>query len=131
VETFGRIDIVLANAGIFIQELGVGGWAMSEERWNALIDTNLTGTWHTLKATVPTMIAGGRGGAIVITSSTAGIKGMVHISDYAASKHGAVGLMRTFAQELAPYDIRVNTIHPTGVQTPMVENASVPRNALV
>jgi SDR family mycofactocin-dependent oxidoreductase len=122
VEEFGRIDIVLANAGIVVQELGVPGWEISEERWNTLIDTNLTGVWHTLKAAVPTMIAGERGGAIVITSSTAGIKGMVNISDYAASKHGAVGLMRTFAQELAPYNIRVNTIHPTGVQTPMIEN---------
>jgi SDR family mycofactocin-dependent oxidoreductase len=118
----GRLDIVVANAGVVSNQLGVRGWEISEERWHALIDVDLTGVWHTLKAAVPAIIAGERGGSIVITSSTAGIKGMVNIADYASSKHGVVGLMRTFAQELAPYNIRVNTVHPTGVATPMVEN---------
>jgi SDR family mycofactocin-dependent oxidoreductase len=122
VEELGRLDIVIANAGIVIQELDVPGWEMSEARWNALIDTNLTGVWHTLKAGVPRMIEGGRGGSAVIICSTTGIKGMVNMADYAASKHGIVGVMRSFAQELAPHKIRVNTIHPTGVATPMVEN---------
>ncbi len=122
VAELGRLDIVVANAGVVVQELDVPGWEMSEQRWSTLIDINLTGVWHTLKAAIPAMIAGQRGGSIVITSSTAGIKGMVNISDYAASKHGVVGLMRTFAQELAPHNIRVNTVHPTGVATPMVQN---------
>jgi SDR family mycofactocin-dependent oxidoreductase len=122
VEELGRLDIVLANAGVVVQELDVPGWELSEQRWRAVIEVNLMGAWHTLKAAVPKLLAGERGGSIVITSSTAGIKGMVDIADYAASKHGLVGLMRTFAQELAPHDIRVNTVHPTGVATPMIEN---------
>jgi SDR family mycofactocin-dependent oxidoreductase len=122
VDELGRLDIVVANAGIVIQEVGVPGWEMSQERWRALIDTNLTGVWHTLRATIPAIIRGGRGGSIVITSSTAGLKGWANICDYASAKHGLVGLMRTLAQELAPYSIRINTIHPNGVATPMVQN---------
>jgi NAD(P)-dependent dehydrogenase (short-subunit alcohol dehydrogenase family) len=117
---FGHIDIVCANAGITGQYGPIGGWEIPAERWRDVVDVDLTGTWHTLKATVPSMIERDAGGAIVITSSAAGLKGFRHLADYTAAKHGLVGLMRTFAQELAPYRIRVNTVHPTGVKTKMI-----------
>ena len=119
VEQFGRLDIVVANAGVL-------SWGrmfeMSEEQWDTVIDVNLNGTWRTIRAAVPAMIDAGNGGSIIITSSTAGIKGMAGIAHYDSSKHGVVGLMRTLAIELAQHSIRVNTVHPTGVNTPMVVN---------
>ncbi len=96
---------------------------MSDEHWQQTIDINLTGAWQSCKAVIPHMISGGRGGAIVITSSVAGLKGLQGLAHYAASKHGVVGLMRTLAIELAPYNIRVNTVHPTGVATEMLAGA--------
>ena len=95
---------------------------MEDDVWEETIAVNLTGVWKTLKAAIPAMIDAGNGGSIVITSSTAGIKGMAGIAHYDSSKHGVVGLMRTLAIELAPHSIRVNTVHPTGVNTPMVVN---------
>ena len=114
---FGRIDILLANAGICTPEQA---WEMSDEHWQQTIDTNLTGVWKSCRSVIPHMISGERGGAIVITSSVAGLKGLQGLAHYAASKHGVVGLMRTLAIELAPYNIRVNTVHPTGVATGML-----------
>jgi SDR family mycofactocin-dependent oxidoreductase len=122
VAELGRLDFIVANAGIGIPEAGVQAWEMSEERWDTIIDVNLGGVWRTVRAGVPHVLARDGGGAIVITSSTAGVKGMTMYSDYSSSKHGVVGLMRTLARELAPHRVRVNTIHPTGVRTPMVEN---------
>jgi len=120
VAELGRLDIVSANAGIatFVPN----AWEMADDVWEETIAVNLTGVWKTLKAAIPAMIDAGNGGAIVITSSTAGIKGMAGIAHYDSSKHGVVGLMRTLAIELAPHSIRVNTVHPTGVNTPMVVN---------
>ena len=122
VTELGRLDLVVANAGVVVQEHDVTGWEMSEARFRTVLDVNLIGAWNTLKATVPSLLERGEGGSIVLVSSTAGLRGMVDIPDYAASKHGVVGLMRTFAQELAPHRIRVNTVHPTGVVTPMTES---------
>ncbi|MGH3319574.1 MAG: mycofactocin-coupled SDR family oxidoreductase [Streptosporangiaceae bacterium] len=115
----GHIDILLANAGIagYAQ-----AWELSEQQWRDVLDTNLTGVWHAVKATVPAMIERGRGGAIVLTSSTAGLKGLANTAHYTAAKHGVVGLMRTLANELAPHHIRVNTVNPTVVDTGMVQN---------
>lgn len=120
VAELGRLDIVSANAGIatFVPN----AWTMDDDVWEETIAVNLTGVWKTLKAAIPAMIDAGNGGSIVITSSTAGIKGMAGIAHYDSSKHGVVGLMRTLAIELAQYSIRVNTVHPTGVNTPMVVN---------
>ena len=87
-----------------------------------MMDVNLTGAWHTAKAAIPHMVAGGRGGAIVLTSSTAGLKGFANVGHYVAAKHGLVGLMRTLALELAPQSIRVNSLHPTQVNTDMIMN---------
>ena len=120
-QTFGHVDVVCANAGV--ASFGTT-WELSEESWQDMIDINLTGAWHTVKATVPSMISAGRGGSIVITSSTAGLKGMANIAHYTAAKHGLVGLMRTLANEVAPHNIRVNTVHPTNVATDMILNDS-------
>ena len=120
VAELGRVDIVSANAGIFI--FGEQAQDVTERDWDDVIDINLKGVWHTVKAAVPTMIEQGAGGSIILTSSTAGIKGTPNVSAYTASKHGVVGLMKTFALELAPHHIRVNSVHPTGVATDMILN---------
>jgi (+)-trans-carveol dehydrogenase len=119
ISEFGRIDVVCANAGIFT--LGPAH-ELSRSDWDDVIDTNLTGVWKTCRAVIPHMIERGEGGSIVITSSTAGIKGYANTAHYTASKHAVVGLARSMANELAPYMIRVNTVHPTSVDTPMIQN---------
>ena len=87
-----------------------------------MIDVNLTGVFHTAKVAIPSMIEADRGGSIMFTSSIGGLKGIQHVAHYVAAKHGIVGLMRTLANELAPHSIRVNTIHPTNVDTIMIQN---------
>jgi (+)-trans-carveol dehydrogenase len=122
VAQFGRLDIVSANAGICSHgrvDL------MPEETWQDTIDVNLTGVWHTAKAAIGHLKAGGRGGSITLTSSTAGLEAVQNIAHYVAAKHGVVGLMRALALELAPEMIRVNSIHPTSVNTPMIHNAAL------
>ncbi len=115
----GRLDIVCANAGIS----GAGpADELTEREWTNMIDTNLTGVWHTAKASIPHLKAGGRGGSIVLTSSVAGLASMPNLSHYAAAKHGVIGLMRTLAVELAGDMIRVNALCPTQVETPMIMN---------
>jgi (+)-trans-carveol dehydrogenase len=120
VAEFGRLDIVSANAGIAAP--GESTSALSLWDWNNMININLTGVWHTTKACVPHIIAGGRGGSIVLTSSVAGLMAYGNIGHYVASKHGVVGLMRTLAVELGPHSIRVNSLHPTQVDTEMIMN---------
>ncbi|MGO3327343.1 mycofactocin-coupled SDR family oxidoreductase [Gordonia sp. (in: high G+C Gram-positive bacteria)] len=120
VTDFGGIDIVSANAGIFV--FGDPSHLVSESDWDEVLDINLKGVWHTCKAVTVPMIDAGKGGSIIITSSTAGIKGTPNVAPYTASKHAVVGLMKTLALELAPHSIRVNTIHPTGVATDMILN---------
>jgi (+)-trans-carveol dehydrogenase len=118
-DAFGAPDIIVANAGIYL--LGTA-WELREAEWCDVIDVNLTGVWHTVKAAVPSMIAAGRGGAIVLTGSTAALKGLPSLSAYSAAKHGLVGLMRSLAIELGRHRIRVNCVHPGAVATPMVVN---------
>jgi SDR family mycofactocin-dependent oxidoreductase len=120
VAQLGRLDIVSANAGIGSQPFPA--WEIEEPTWQAMMDINLTGVWHTAKAAIPHLIEGGRGGSIILTSSAAGLKAYQNIAHYVSAKHGVVGLMRTLALELAPYSIRVNSIHPTQVDTPMIQN---------
>jgi len=120
VEQLGRLDVIVANAGI-----GNGGATLaetSEQDWQTMIDTNLGGVWKTVKAGVPHLISGGRGGSIVLTSSVGGLKAYPHTGHYVAAKHGVVGLMRTFAVELGGHSIRVNSVHPTNVNTPLFMN---------
>ena len=119
VAQLGRLDIVCSNAGI--SSFGAAA-ELDETTWQDMIDINLTGMWHACKAAIPHLIAGGRGGSIVITSSTAGLKGFQNLAHYVSAKHGVVGLMRTLALELAPHFIRVNTVHPTSVDTDMIQN---------
>lgn len=120
VALFGGLDIVVANAGI----VNYGRtWEITEEQWQDVLDTNLTGVWKTIKATVPTLIAQGRGGSIIITSSVAGLKGLPFLAHYASSKHGVVGLAKVLANELGEHDIRVNTVHPHGVATGMTDGS--------
>jgi SDR family mycofactocin-dependent oxidoreductase len=113
----GRLDIVVANAGILSW---ANAWEMSSEQWRELIDVNLTGVFHTIRATVPHMIKAGNGGSIILTSSSAGLKGQPFTLAYTAAKHGVVGITRGLANELGQYDIRVNSIHPAGVETEMM-----------
>ncbi|BBX09795.1 MULTISPECIES: mycofactocin-coupled SDR family oxidoreductase [Mycolicibacterium] len=119
VEQFGRLDILVANAGV----LSWGRlWELTDEQWNTVIDTNLTGTWRTLRAVVPAMIEAGNGGSIIVVSSSAGVKATPGNSHYAASKHGLTALTNSLALEAGEYGIRVNSIHPYSVATPMTEN---------
>ena len=116
VAQLGQLNIVCANAGICT----VQAWdEVTPEIWQDTLDTNLTGVWNTMVATAPHLIANG-GGSIICTSSTAGIKGLPFLAPYVAAKHGVVGIARTMANELAQYKIRVNTVHPTGVNAPML-----------
>jgi len=118
----GHIDIVLGNAGICSFGLS---WELSDEVWQEMIDVNLTGVWKTTKAAIPHMISRGSGGSIILTSSVAGLTGVGLGAHYSAAKHGVVGLMRTLAVELAQQGIRVNSVHPTTVETPMVDNPAL------
>ncbi len=128
VDRFGRLDIVIANAGI----VRLGDEPDDFQAiWNDIIGTNLTGVFHTVKATVDHLIAGGEGGSIVITSSSAGLKGTgsdkTGVLAYTAAKRGLVGLMQSLANQYAPHMIRVNTIHPTGVISGMTQNEAMER----
>ena len=100
---------------------------MREDIFDETIDVNLGGVWKTVKAAVPHLLAGGRGGSIVITSSVGGTKAYPQVGHYIAAKHGVVGLMRTFAVELGHHSIRVNTVHPTHVCTPLLMNEATYR----
>ena len=120
VEELGRLDIVLANAGI--ASMGGPAQEMAEDNWKHTIDINLTGLWHTARAAIPHLIAGGEGGAIVLTSSVGGMHAMPNMSHYVTAKHGVVGLMRSLAVELGQHRIRVNSVLPTNVNTPMFMN---------
>jgi SDR family mycofactocin-dependent oxidoreductase len=115
VERFGRIDILFNNAGI----CGYGlAHELTEEAWDAMIDINLKGAWLVARRVIPVMIRQ-KSGVIINNSSVAGLRGMGRLSHYAASKWGLTGLTKSWAIELAPHGVRVNSIHPTGVNTPM------------
>ena len=118
VEQFGRLDIVVANAGV----LNWGRlWEISAEQWQDTLDINLTGLWNTIKAVVPAMIEAANGGSIITISSAAGIKAVPGCGHYCASKFGVVGLTNSLAVELGEFGIRVNSIHPYSIDTPMIE----------
>lgn len=119
---FGRLDIVVANAGV----LNWGRlWEISAQQWQDVLDTNLTGVWNTIKATVPAMIRAGNGGSIITISSAAGVKAVPGCGHYCASKFGVVGLTNSLAVELGGYGIRVNSVHPYGTDTPMGNDPSM------
>jgi SDR family mycofactocin-dependent oxidoreductase len=118
VAKLGRLDIIVANAGIHLP--GGPSWELDPRDWQRTLDINLTGVWHTVKAGVPHL--SDDGGSVVIISSTNGIRGTPNAAHYTASKHAVVGLARTLANELGPRGIRVNTVHPGPVATPMLLN---------
>ena len=124
VSELGSVDIVLANAGI-----AAGGENPAEEQWDEVIGVNLTGVWNTGRVAIPSMIERGKGGVIVLTSSTGGLFGPGTAEPgmlaYIAAKHGVIGLMRSWANYLARHYIRVNTVAPTTVRTPMAGGGSV------
>ena len=121
VESLSGLDVVCATAGITSRAMAAD---LSENAWQTMLDVNLTGVWSTCRATAPHLIERGAG-AIILTSSIAGLRGLVGVAHYAAAKHGIVGLMRSLSNELAPHNIRVNTVHPTNVDTPMIQNDQV------
>jgi SDR family mycofactocin-dependent oxidoreductase len=120
VEQLGRLDIIVANAGI--GTFGNKLHKIREETWQDMIDVNLSGVWKTVKAGVPHLIEGGRGGSIVMTGSVGSHKALAYTGHYIAAKHGVIGLMRSFAVELGQHQIRVNSVHPSQVNTPMTMN---------
>ncbi len=124
IDRLGEVDIVIANAGVVA--IGVKD-PLDEQVYRDIVDTNLNGVWHTIAATVPSIIRKGAGGSIVLTSSAQGLigrggDGSAAMFAYAAAKHGVVGLMRSAANAYAQHNIRVNSVHPTGVATPMIMN---------
>ncbi len=120
---FGGLDIVCATAGITSRALVAD---LHENAWKTMIDVNLSGVWRTCRASAPHLIERGAG-SMILTSSIAGLRGLVGVAHYTAAKHGVVGLMRSLANELAPHNVRVNTVHPTNVDTPMIQNDDVRR----
>ena len=124
VAELGPVTIVVANAGI-----GPGGAATPDEQWDEVVDVNLKGVWNTGRVAIPSMIEHGRGGSIVLTSSTGGLIGspsnIAGMLGYTAAKHGVIGLMRSWANYLAQFSIRVNSVAPTTVRTPMANDGDV------
>lgn len=118
VAELGRLDVIVANAGIYTA--GAPAWEVTDDVWHHTLDVNLTGVWHTVKAGLPHLPD--EGGSIVVISSTNGIRGVANSAPYTASKHAVVGLARTLANELGGRRIRVNTVHPGAVGTPMILN---------
>jgi (+)-trans-carveol dehydrogenase len=119
VTEFGRLDVIVANAGI----ASYGAAAeLSEQQWDEMVAINLSGVWRTVRACIGHMRAGGNGGSVILVSSASGLRGIPNTAHYAAAKHGLVGLMKVLALELGPENIRVNTIHPTTVSSPMTQN---------
>lgn len=122
VEQFGRLDILVANAGV----LSWGRlWELTDDQWDTVIEVNLSGTWRTIRAAVPAMIEAGNGGSIIIVSSSAGLKATPGNGHYSASKHGLVALTNALALEVGEFGIRVNSIHPYSIDTPMIEREAM------
>jgi SDR family mycofactocin-dependent oxidoreductase len=121
-KAFGSIDIVSANAGI-------AGYSpaleMTDAAWREMIDIDLSGVWNTVRASAPVMVQAGNGGAIVLTSSVAGLMAFPNLVHYTTAKHGLIGMMKALAVELAPERIRVNAICPSHVDTPMIQHPRV------
>lgn len=124
-ERFGHIDVVVANAGAGSPAVS---YEMSERTFSDTVDRFLTSTWRTVRAVAPGMIEAGRGGSIILISSTSGLVGVPGMAHYVAAKHGVTGLMKALAIDLGPFDIRVNAVATSNVNTPMIRNPAI-RNA--
>jgi len=119
--TLGPIDIVVANAGLYSF---APSWELSEQQWDETVNVDLKGVWVTCKVCIPSMLPR-RSGKIICIASTAGMKGMANLAHYVAAKHGVLGLVKTLAIELAPYNINVNAVCPTSVDTAMCRNQAL------
>jgi SDR family mycofactocin-dependent oxidoreductase len=117
----GPIDVVVANAGLYSF---APSWELSEEQWDETINVDLKGVWITCKVSIPSMLTR-RSGKIICIASTAALKGMSNLAHYVAAKHGVLGLVKTLAIELAPYNINVNAVCPTSVNTTMCRNQAL------
>ena len=120
-EEFGPIDIVVANAGLYSF---APSWELSEEQWDETVNVDLKGVWITCKVCIPAMLQR-RGGKIICIASTAAVKGMANLAHYVAAKHGVLGLVKTLAIELAPYNVNVNAVCPTSIDTAMCRNQAL------
>jgi SDR family mycofactocin-dependent oxidoreductase len=118
----GGLDIVVANAGISTWSKF---WEMPEDQWQTMIDINLTGVWRTFKAATPVLLDQARGGSLIAISSVAGLKALPGQAHYSSAKHGVVGLVRSAAIELGPHQIRVNSVHPWGINTRLAQDPVV------
>jgi (+)-trans-carveol dehydrogenase len=125
VAQLGRLDIVVANAGIGAAP-GVAE-EIDEDTWTDMLDVNLSGVWRSCKVAIPHLKAGGRGGSMILTSSAAGLMAYQNTAHYVSAKHGVLGLMRSLALELGSHSIRVNSVHPTQVDTEMIMNDATRR----
>ena len=124
-DTFGGIDVVVANAGIVGRPAPT--WKIDPVDFQTVVDVDLVGVWHTIRAAVPSMVAAGRGGSVIAIASGAALKGVPNIGSYVAAKHGLIGLVRTAARELGPHRIRANAVLPGNANTPMFRNESTMR----
>jgi len=124
-DRFGHLDTVCVNAGISGRK--VPAWELDTAAFDAMLQVNVLGAQRTIRAAVPAMIEGGRGGAIVFVNSTLGLKGIGTLSAYTASKHALLGFARALTIELAPHSIRVNSVNPTGVGTDLIRNEATYR----
>jgi len=120
-QELGPIDIVIANAGLYSF---APSWELSEEQWDETVNVDLKGVWITCKICIPDMLQR-RGGKIICIASTAAVKGMANLAHYVAAKHGVLGLVKTLAIELAPYNVNVNAVCPTSVDTAMCRNQAL------
>lgn len=124
-EAFGRVDIVVANAAILHSYRKT--WELTDDEFRDVVDVNLIGVWHTIKAAVPTMISQATGGSIVLTGSGASVLGIPNLGGYVATKHAIIGLMRTLVKEVSRYQIRVNAVLPGNCNTPIFNNDGIRR----
>lgn len=125
VERFGRLDIAIANAGIAAAP--TMSWELSPEAFREMMDINVTGVWQTTKVAIPHILAGNRGGSVILVSSMAGLRGVPGIVHYASAKHAVAGMAKSIANEVGWANIRVNSIHPGNVRTTMIDNEPMVR----
>ncbi|MEY2582068.1 MAG: hypothetical protein QOE09_1917 [Ilumatobacteraceae bacterium] len=133
VDQLGRLDYVVANAGI--TDGFAPTWELAPENWQTMIDINLTGVFHTVRATIPHLLTQPAGRGLVLIGSGVAIKAVPNLSHYVAAKFGVRGLSAALAVELGPFGIRCNSVHPAGIDTDMttamVELNGIPREELL
>jgi SDR family mycofactocin-dependent oxidoreductase len=127
-DEFGHIDILVVNHGIW--SVSPNSWVLEEDDWQESIDVLLTGAWKVCRAFIPKIIEGERGGSVVLTSSANGVTPQPGAIAYCAAKGGVIMMMRVLAKELGPHSVRVNTVNPGGIATPMLLDGGTVERAL-